>query len=101
VLLADVDSLESALIAESLGCEAIATTLSGYTDIPAPPLPNIRLIEQIANKVSIPVIAEGGFSHPQSVKDAFSAGAWSVCIGTAITNPYLLTKNFLTAINQA
>jgi N-acylglucosamine-6-phosphate 2-epimerase len=101
VLLADVDSLESALIAESLGCEAIATTLSGYTDIPAPPLPNIRLIEQIANKVSIPVVAEGGFSHPQSVKDAFSAGAWSVCIGTAITNPYLLTKNFLTAINQA
>jgi putative N-acetylmannosamine-6-phosphate epimerase len=99
VLLADVDSLESALIAESLGCEAIATTLSGYTEIPAPPLPNIKLIEQIANRVSIPIIAEGGFSQPQSVKDAFSAGAWSVCIGTAITNPYLLTKHFLTAIN--
>jgi N-acylglucosamine-6-phosphate 2-epimerase len=99
VLLADVDSLESALIAESLGCEAVATTLSGYTDIPAPPLPNIKLIEQIASKVSIPVIAEGGFSQPQSVRDAFSAGAWSVCIGTAITNPYLLTKHFLTAIN--
>lgn len=99
VLLADVDSLESALIAESLGCEAIATTLSGYTEIPAPPLPNIKLIEQIANRVSIPIIAEGGFSQPQSVKDALSAGAWSVCIGTAITNPYLLTKNFLTAIN--
>lgn len=99
VLLADVDSLESALIAESLGCEAIATTLSGYTEIAAPPLPNIKLIEQIANRVSIPIIAEGGFSQPQSVKDAFSVGAWSVCIGTAITNPYLLTKHFLTAIN--
>jgi putative N-acetylmannosamine-6-phosphate epimerase len=101
LLLADVDSLESALIAESLGCEAVATTLSGYTDVAAPVLPNIRLIEQIANKISIPVIAEGGFSHPQSVADALTAGAWSVCIGTAITNPYLLTKHFLTALNQA
>ncbi|MBM3711777.1 MAG: putative N-acetylmannosamine-6-phosphate 2-epimerase, partial [Actinobacteria bacterium] len=31
-ILADVDSLESALLAESLGCDAVATTLSGYTE---------------------------------------------------------------------
>ena len=99
LLLADVDSLESALIAESLGCEAVATTLSGYTDIPASALPNIRLIEKIASRVSIPVVAEGGFSNRQSVAEAFTAGAWSVCIGTAITNPYSLTKYFLSAIN--
>lgn len=99
LLLADVDSVESALQAEALGFEAVATTLSGYTSIPVDGLPNITLIEQIFRKVGIPVIAEGGFSQPHSVSEAFSAGALSVCIGTAITNPYLLTKHFLNAIN--
>lgn len=99
LLLADVDSVESALQAEALGFEAVATTLSGYTSIPVDGLPNIKLIEQIFRKVGIPVIAEGGFSQPHSVSEAFSAGALSVCIGTAITNPYLLTKHFLNAIN--
>jgi N-acylglucosamine-6-phosphate 2-epimerase len=99
LLLADVDSVESALEAEALGCEAVATTLSGYTDIPVSGLPNIKLIEEIAKVVKVPVIAEGGFSQPEHVTAALAAGAWSVCIGTAITNPFLLTKHFLTAIN--
>jgi N-acylglucosamine-6-phosphate 2-epimerase len=57
------------------------------------------LIEEIAKSFIIPVIAEGGFSQPESVAAALSVGALAVCIGTAITNPYLLTKHFLTAIN--
>ena len=98
-LLADVDTVEAAIIAEAIGCEAIATTLSGYTDKPAPPLPNIRLVEDIAKKVNIPVIAEGGFNQPNQVSQALEAGAWAVCIGTAITNPFLLTKSFLEGIS--
>ena len=98
-ILADVDTVEAAVIAEALGCEAVATTLSGYTDKPAPPLPNIGLVEKIVKKVKVPVIAEGGFSRPEHVTQAFAAGAWTVCIGTAITNPFLLTKSFLEAIN--
>ena len=73
--------------------------MSGYTDIPVDGLPNIKLIEEISKSVRVPVIAEGGFSQPQSVSDAFQAGALAVCIGTAITNPFLLTKHFLSAIN--
>jgi N-acylglucosamine-6-phosphate 2-epimerase len=99
LLLADVDSVESALQAEELGCDAVATTLSGYTDIPVSGLPNIELIAEISKRVKVPVIAEGGFSQPSSVAEAFTAGALAVCIGTAITNPFLLTKHFLTAIN--
>ena len=98
-ILADVDSLDAALIAEIAGCDAIATTLSGYTDKPAPKLPNIELIEKISRRTSLPIIAEGGFNRPEHVLQAFNAGAWSVCIGTAITNPYLLAKNFLQVIN--
>lgn len=98
-LLADVDSVEAAMAAEELGCEAVATTLSGYTDIPIAGLPNIQLIADIAKVVKVPVIAEGGFNQPESVSQAIEAGAWSVCIGTAITNPFLLTKYFLTAFD--
>lgn len=98
-ILADVDSLDAALIAESAGCDAIATTLSGYTEMPAPKLPNIDLIEKISHYTSLPIIAEGGFSRPEHVLQALSAGALAVCIGTAITNPYVLAKNFLQVIN--
>ena len=98
-LLADVDTLEAGIIAESLGCEAVATTLSGYTEKPAPPLPNMKLVEDLAKRVKIPVVAEGGISRPEHVSQAFAVGAWTVCIGTAITNPYLLTKSFLAAID--
>jgi N-acylglucosamine-6-phosphate 2-epimerase len=98
-ILADIDSVSAALVAQDLGCDAVATTLSGYTDLPVDALPNIKLIEELSAQVTIPIIAEGGFNQTQSVKAAFEAGAWSVCIGTAITNPFLLTKHFLTAIN--
>ena len=98
-ILADIDTVEAALAAESLGCDAVATTLSGYTSAPASKLPNIELIQQLSNSVKVPIIAEGGFNHPEHLLQAFNAGAWSVCIGTAITNPYLLAKSFVQVIN--
>ena len=98
-ILADIDTVDAALAAESLGCDAVATTLSGYTDAPAPKLPNIELIQQLSTTVKIPIIAEGGFNRPEHLLQALNSGAWSVCIGTAITNPYLLAKNFVQVIN--
>lgn len=98
-ILADIDTVEAALAAESLGCDAVATTLSGYTSAPASKLPNIELIQKLSNSVKVPVIAEGGFNRPEHLLQAFNAGAWSVCIGTAITNPYLLAKSFVQVIN--
>jgi N-acylglucosamine-6-phosphate 2-epimerase len=95
-LLADVDSIENAINAEALGFDAIATTLNGYTEIPSTGLPNIDLVLKIAKAIKVPLIAEGGFANPAQVKNAISNGAWAVCVGTAITNPYLLTKHFIT-----
>lgn len=94
-LLADIDSKANALAAIDLGFDAIATTLSGYTDEPSPSLPNIDLVRSLAQTSSVPVIAEGGFANPEQVKLAMQDGAWAVCVGTAITNPYLLTKHFV------
>ncbi len=94
-LLADIDSFENAQAAVDLGFDALATTLSGYTDEPAPPLPNLGLVEMLCEEFTIPVIAEGGFASPIQVKSAIAGGAWAVCIGTAITNPYVLTQQFV------
>lgn len=97
-ILADIDTVDAAIAAEALGCEAVATTLSGYTLAPAPELPNIDLISEIYQNVKVPIIAEGGFNRPEQLIKAFNAGAWAVCIGTAITNPYLMTKHFVKVI---
>lgn len=94
-LLADIDSLENALHAQSLGFDAVATTLNGYTQSPSAGLPNLDLVKSIASRVSIPVIAEGGFTTPEQVHQAIENGAWAVCVGTAITNPYLMAKYFI------
>ena len=94
-LLADIDSLENAINAQNLGFDAVATTLNGYTELPSTGLPNINLVLNIANSVAIPLIAEGGFATPVHVREAILNGAWAVCVGTAITNPYLLTKYFI------
>jgi N-acylglucosamine-6-phosphate 2-epimerase len=94
-LLADIDSLENALYAQSLGFDAIATTLNGYTPSPSTGLPNVDLVKSITAQVNIPVIAEGGYTTPEQVHQAIENGAWAVCVGTAITNPYLMAKYFI------
>lgn len=94
-LLADIDSKTSADAALNLGFDAIATTLSGYTNEPSPNLPNLDLVKYLTSLTKVPVIAEGGFANPNQVKEAMELGAWAVCVGTAITNPYVLTKYFI------
>jgi N-acylglucosamine-6-phosphate 2-epimerase len=43
------------------------------------------------------VIAQGRYSTPQQVADAFAAGAFAVAVGTAITDPLELTRRFAQA----
>ena len=85
-VLADIDDLETALWAENLGVDAIATTLHGYTEnteacIP----PNLDLLRQIIAQVSVPVILEGGVHTPEIAKEAIALGAWAVVVGQDIT----------------
>jgi N-acylglucosamine-6-phosphate 2-epimerase len=94
-LLADIDCLENALYAQSLGFDAVATTLNGYTPSPSSGLPNVDLVKSITTQVNVPVIAEGGYTTPEQVHQAIENGAWAVCVGTAITNPFLMAKYFI------
>ena len=94
-VLADVDDLESAVEAEKNGALAVCTTLSGYTKGTEPTSPDLELVKSCSSHCTVPVIAEGRFNSPELVKQAFDAGAWAVCVGSAITDPWLTTKRFI------
>ncbi len=99
-ILADIDDLNSAIAAEKSGAIAVLTTLSGYTNGPVPEFPDIDLVKSCSNHCAVPVIAEGRYNSPELVSQAFDAGAWSVCVGSAITDPWLSTKRFVKAIKN-
>jgi N-acylglucosamine-6-phosphate 2-epimerase len=98
---ADVSTLDEGIAAEQMGAAYISSTLSGYTEAtsPKPDLPDLRLIEALAKRVSVPVVAEGRFNTPALARAALDAGAHAVVVGTAITNPREITRAFVAALN--
>lgn len=96
-VMADCDSLESAEQAARAGSDLISTTLSGYTGGTVPLEPDLQLITDIAQFIDTPVVAEGRLWSPNDVAAAFAAGAWSVVVGTAITNPLRITARLVAA----
>jgi N-acylglucosamine-6-phosphate 2-epimerase len=99
-VLADVDDVGSGQAAAEAGADAVATTLVGYTGTgtgPVPTEPAIEILASLVVRAGRPVIAEGRYSTPQQVADAFTAGAFAVVVGTAITDPLALTRRFAAA----
>jgi putative N-acetylmannosamine-6-phosphate epimerase len=96
-VMADVATLEEGLRAAFLGADAVATTLSGYTEETATPPgagPDLDLVVALVAALRVPVIAEGRFRAPEEVREAFRLGAHAVVVGTAITNPREITRRF-------
>ena len=94
---ADISTLEEGLAAADWGATYVATTLSGYTEatMPKPVEPDLVLIERLAARTKVPVVAEGRFNTPAHVRQGFDAGAYSVVVGTMITNPREITRRFI------
>ena len=102
-LMADVDSIENGLIAASLGCEWVGTTLYGYTEQTAqqnPPGYNLisPLRDQLPDRVTL--ICEGGLKSPDSALKALEHGADLVVVGTAITGVDIQVADYLRALNR-
>lgn len=98
-VLADIATYDEALAAVDLGADAVSTTLSGYTaDSPPGPAPDLALVERLAGRLAVPLLAEGRYATPQLAADALRAGAQAVVVGTAITAPDVLTANFVAAL---
>jgi len=99
-ILADASCIEDGLAAASAGADAVATTLSGYVDPEAPPPedPDLDLVAALAERVRVPVIAEGRIKTPAEAREALDRGAFAVVVGTAITNPREIAREFVQAL---
>lgn len=94
---ADISTVEEGLAAADWGATYVATTLSGYTEAtqPKPEEPDLKLLETLSRRLSLPVVAEGRYNTPALVRQAFDAGAHAVVVGTMITNPREITRMFV------
>ena len=95
--MADCSTVEEALHADELGFDFIGTTMVGYT----PQSKNLKIetndfeiIREILSKAKHPVIAEGNINTPAKVKRVIELGCFSVVVGSIITRPQLITKEF-------
>ncbi|MCK0472376.1 N-acetylmannosamine-6-phosphate 2-epimerase [Halalkalibacter sp. APA_J-10(15)] len=99
LFMADCSTFEEGLFASEIGFDCISTTLSGYTNATKGRiLPDISLVKDLAYKLSIPIIAEGGIQTPKQLKQLFEVGAYSAVVGSAITRPLEITKRFVNEI---
>ncbi len=93
LVLADIDTLESAIAAEALGADLISTTLAGYTATsPNQKGPDLELLRKVINSVSIPVLAEGRYAQKWQIEAALRMGASGVVVGGALNDPIKTTQ---------
>ncbi len=103
LLMADCSTVEEACFADELGFDYIGTTLVGYTEqskhlkIEAN---DFKIIKEILYKVKNKVIAEGNINTPEKAKRVLELGCYSVVVGSIITRPQVITKNFVDAIEN-
>jgi uncharacterized phosphosugar-binding protein/putative N-acetylmannosamine-6-phosphate epimerase len=101
-VMADVSTVAEGIRAAGYGADMVATTLSGYTPYsPAQDGPDLLLVRELAQAVSVPVVAEGRYRRPEEARAALAAGAAFVTVGGAITAPDLQTARFVAAMEPA
>ncbi|MBC7807007.1 MAG: N-acetylmannosamine-6-phosphate 2-epimerase [Akkermansiaceae bacterium] len=108
LVMADIDSVTSAVAAIDAGADCVSTTLSGYTaetqsprtdESPRLDGPDFGLIARLmALELPVPVIAEGRIHTPEQARQALDAGAFAVVVGGAITRPQQITARFAKAV---
>lgn len=98
LVMADIDTVEEGIAAACAGADLVATTMGGYTDArPSTDGPDLWLLGELARSIQVPVICEGRIHNPEQVAAAFSAGAFAIVVGTAITNPIAIAQTFARA----
>ena len=102
LIMTDCGSLDDAIAAEEAGADILGTTLSGYTgERPKTDGPDLELISLIAERCTKPICAEGRIHTTAHAAAAIAAGAFTVCVGTAITHPSTITSWFADAVRGA
>lgn len=103
LIMADISTLKDGLACEEAGADCLSTTLSGYTPETADRkkrCPDFTLIRKLCRKAKIPVFAEGRISSPAHVAKAMKLGAFACVVGTIITRPRLVTRDYVRALGE-
>lgn len=103
LLMADCSTVEEALAADQIGFDFIGTTLVGYTKQSKGlkiESDDFAIIKEIMQSVSHEVIAEGNINTPEKVRRVMDLGVYSVVVGSAITRPQIITKQFVEALKK-
>lgn len=99
-VMADIDTLEAAIAAAEAGADLVGTTLYGYTAATQGQTPpGFDLLQAMVDRLSVPVICEGGIASPQMARQALDYGAYAVVVGTAITGIDLQVKAYRQALS--
>lgn len=99
LVMGEVSTVEEGIQAESYGVDIISTTIAGYTHYSRQiEEPDYQLVKELVKKTRLPINAEGRYKNPTEVKKAFECGAWTVTVGSAITRPHFITKQFIESI---
>ena len=100
-VLADIATTEEALAAARAGARFVLSTMRGYTAETAQITHfDPDFIAELARTSPVPVIAEGRILSPNQARQAISAGAFAVIVGTAITRPRDLARSFAHAVEN-
>jgi glucokinase-like ROK family protein len=99
--LADISTIEEAVTAVEAGADFVLSTMRGYTNETR----EIRqfepgFIERLVQTQPVPVIAEGRVDTPELARKAIRAGAFAVVVGSAITRPHVVARQFVRAIDD-
>ncbi|MCC9198529.1 HisA/HisF-related TIM barrel protein (plasmid) [Arthrobacter sp. zg-Y820] len=90
--MADCGSLTDAMAGFGAGPNCVGTTL--YTNARPRMGSDFDLVEELVQESPVPVIAEGRIRTPEDFRRCLELGAFAVVVGTAITHPTTITRNF-------
>ncbi|KPU06420.1 N-acetylmannosamine-6-phosphate 2-epimerase [Enterobacter cloacae subsp. cloacae] len=102
LLMADIATVDEAVMAQALGFDCVGTTLYGYTAQTAGhalPDDDCQFLKAVLAAVTVPVVAEGNVDTPERAARCFALGAHMVVVGGAITRPQQITERFMAAID--
>ena len=95
-VMADCATLADADRAADIGVDMVSSTF-GFTQDRFGICPDFQFLADM-RRLSVPVVAEGGFWTPEQVEQAFALGVWAVVVGSAVTRPMEITKRFWRAL---
>lgn len=102
ILMADISTFEEAELAVNAGADIVSTTLSGYTEYTREKgdTPDYQLIKDCKEKLDVFVICEGKIWSREDALKCFKCGADAIVVGTAITNPKLITERYINYLKE-